>query len=373
MRKYFILCLFLYSFSATAENVMQNKNVELNKVSGEIKQLQQTISLNRQEQNHLEQSLKHTEITISNLSLQINHLNQSITQEQRQLNELKSSHHSIQLKMNQQHAILAKQICTAYQLKPLQPIKIILNQENPSTIQRHLTYYNHLTTARLRVITNIKYSLSMLKINMHEIIQHQDNLKKLLTQKQDQQHQQQLAQTERQQLLNRLHQSSQTKQQQLDTLMTNQKALQSVIKGFHTRIEKEVTGQSFIQLRGKLRWPVQGTLVANYGSALDVAGIKLSGVVIQAAQNTPIRAIYNGKVVFANWLRGFGLLVIINHNNSYMSLYSRNQVLYIKAGDQVRTGDIIATTGNSGGFDKAGLYFEIRQNGIPVNPNIWCS
>ncbi len=136
--------------------------------------------------------------------------------------------------------------------------------------------------------------------------------------------------------------------------------------------QDEVTAQKpFNQLRHQLTWPISGPIIASYGSMLDV-GERLSGVIIRATENTPVHAVYTGKVVFADWLRGFGLLVIINHGNGFMSLYARNHSLIAKVGDQVRQGESIATAGNTGGYTKSGLYFEIRENGVPVNPNAWC-
>ena len=128
MHKYLILFFAMCSFSVLAENSIKTKNVELTKVSSQIKQLQKTIKIDRQQQNNLEHSLKNTEISISTLSLQINHFNQAILQEQKQLNNLKNSHQLIQNKLNQQHAVLAKQLRTTYQLKPLNSIKIILTK-----------------------------------------------------------------------------------------------------------------------------------------------------------------------------------------------------------------------------------------------------
>ena len=146
-----------------------------------------------------------------------------------------------------------------------------------------------------------------------------------------------------------------------------------MVTHLRTQTKEPASNRSFNDLRGKLHWPVQGKIAARFGSLLDVGNRRLSGTLIKASPGTAVHAIYNGKVVFANWLRGFGLLVIVNHGNGFMSLYARNQALYAKMGDQVKSGDIIATTGNSGGFSRSGVYFEIRQNGAPKNPKIWCS
>lgn len=127
---------------------------------------------------------------------------------------------------------------------------------------------------------------------------------------------------------------------------------------------------TFKQLKGKLTWPLKG---AHNGIYSLNEPQKLNGVLISAAEGTPVHAIYGGKVIFANWLRGFGLLVIINHGDGYMSLYARNQALYAKVGDLVTQNDVIAKIGKSGGFEKSSLYFEIRRNGIAIDPRQWCA
>lgn len=349
-----------------------NKDIELTKVSSQIKQLQKTILLDKQRQEGLQQELEKIEVTIGALGEQVHSLNQLIEKEEHQLDQLKSKQNFAQARLNQQQIALNQQIRATYQLKEVHPLKIILNQSNPNAIQRYLTYYKYLTQSRVALIQSIQDSLLLLKTNMKEIVKHQANLKKLLTEKQLQQKHEQQAQNQRQELLTNYKESVQSKEQQLAILLSNQQALYDIISKLQTREETQLPVISFNQLQGKLHWPVPGQMIATYGSLLDVGEQHLNGVVIKANQDTPVKAIYAGKVIFANWLRGFGLLIIIHHNNNFMSLYGRNHTLLTHAGAEVHTGEIIATTGNSGGFDKPGLYFEIREHGTPVNPNIWC-
>ncbi len=130
----------------------------------------------------------------------------------------------------------------------------------------------------------------------------------------------------------------------------------------------------FKQLKGKLRWPTNGKLSARFGSPREVGGLKWQGVVIQAKAGTAVRAVSRGQVIYADWLRGYGLLLIIDHGGGYMSLYGHNQAIYKKMGDRVNTDEVIAEVGSSGnGSGKpSGLYFEIRYQGTPTNPNQWC-
>ena len=134
-----------------------------------------------------------------------------------------------------------------------------------------------------------------------------------------------------------------------------------------------VYGGPFASARGKLPWPGDGRLVARYGTPRGGdARTKWDGVLIGAAAGSQVRAVHGGRVVFADWLRGAGLLVILDHGNGYLSLYGHNQSLLKNAGDVVKAGDPIATVGSSGGQDASALYFAIRQNGRPSDPAQWC-
>jgi septal ring factor EnvC (AmiA/AmiB activator) len=130
--------------------------------------------------------------------------------------------------------------------------------------------------------------------------------------------------------------------------------------------------QPFAKLRGRLNWPSRGKLITRYGSARKVGKLKWQGVNISAPEGTEVRAISHGRVAFSDWLRGFGLLTIIDHGDGYMSLYGGNQSLFKEVGDWVEAGEAIASVGNSGGRQDSALYFEIRHNGKPSNPLKWC-
>jgi len=125
------------------------------------------------------------------------------------------------------------------------------------------------------------------------------------------------------------------------------------------------------QLKGKLPWPTQGEIVRNFGSRDTSSGSRWKGVLIRAKEGNEVHAIHYGHVVFADWLRGFGLLLIIDHGNGYMSLYGHNQSIYKQTGDWVASNEVVSSVGNSGGRDNTGLYFEIRRNGKPQNPKSW--
>ncbi|NNG14001.1 MAG: peptidoglycan DD-metalloendopeptidase family protein, partial [Gammaproteobacteria bacterium] len=130
--------------------------------------------------------------------------------------------------------------------------------------------------------------------------------------------------------------------------------------------------KAFKSQRGRLRLPVRGKITANYGSRRKAGGFRWQGVMIRAKQGADVKAVSHGRVAFADWLRGFGLMVIVDHGDGYMSLYGHNESLYVETGDWVEAGDVVSAVGSSGGQKRAGLYFEIRANGKPTNPLRWC-
>ena len=129
----------------------------------------------------------------------------------------------------------------------------------------------------------------------------------------------------------------------------------------------------FKQQKGKLPWPTSGPFLATFGEPRKQGGLTWNGVLISAKHGTPVRAISHGRVAFADWLQGFGFITIIDHGEGYMSLYGHNETLVKQAGDWVDAGEVIATSGDSGGQPMPGVYFEIRSRGKPVNPSRWCS
>lgn len=371
-RIWYVLLCATVCFSATVSaDPISNKSRELSQVNGEIQSLRQTIVYNQQRQSNLQQRLKNTEIALSKLSKQLAQLTQSLTEEQKILTSLQATQQTMSDKLKTQNEKLAQQLRAAYQLGETQHWKIILNQQDPSSMSRHVAYYRYLNQTRLKLISEVKQNLLLLSESIRSSDLHQQVLKKLVEEKQQQQSDQQRVLNLRQKLIAQIGAQTRTKEQQIDVLLANQRALQETI----TRLKEQniaINSRAFNKLQGRLAWPVRGSLLASFGSELDVGNQRLMGVTIKTSPGTPVRAIYSGKVIFADWLRGYGLLVIINHGHNYMSLYGRNEAIYAKVGHYVRTGDVIALTGNSGGYNKASLYFEIRENGSPVNPNIWC-
>lgn len=303
------------------------------------------------------------------------------------MKKLNTHRGGLQSDLHKQRAALARQIRAVYTIGQQEYVKILLNQQDPAAVTRTLTYYNYFHRARLARMQDIDENLIDLRATEKKIQQKTQKLEK--TRKEQHREKEQLEKTRQKRavVLAGLQQQILTKSERLSSMEENKRRLQNLLDSLAT-VPRQKPPESesispqpdsegaehtpFAKLRGQLRWPSRGRLTTRYGSARKTGKLKWQGVNISAPEGTEVSAISHGRVAFADWLRGFGLLIIIDHGDGYMSLYGGNQSLFREVGDWVETGDVIASVGNSGGHQNSALYFEIRHNGKPANPLKWC-
>lgn len=375
-----VYCCSLILFFATSAQAMfgSNENIndqtnELNQVSQQIQGLQNSISQDRNQQENLQQQLQQTETKIGSFGKNLVDTTNQLKQENMTLAQLQAQQSSYQIQYLTQQSDLANDIRAEYMLGQHNYVKLLLSQSDAADASRMLVYYKYINQDRLTIISAIKKTLLQLATNKAQIQMHYQKLKQL-------QAQQTLSKTAlenelqtRQQVLSQVNNSIQSKGQQLANLTANKQALENLIAKLKaTAVNFPQPTVPFAQMQGKLQWPTQGQITEHYGSSVDGTSMAATGIFITAPLQQPVRAVYPGRVVFADWLRGVGLLIIIDHGNGFMTLYGHNYSLYKKTGDIVRAGDEIATVGQSGGDDQTGLYFQIRENGQPLNPEQWC-
>ncbi|MGB5519316.1 MAG: peptidoglycan DD-metalloendopeptidase family protein, partial [Gammaproteobacteria bacterium] len=179
------------------------------------------------------------------------------------------------------------------------------------------------------------------------------------------------------QLLSRLEQKISNQEKNLTELEGSRSRIETLLKSLGELLADIPQSPSdlrpFRQQKGKMPWPASGPFLATYGEPRNKGGLKWNGVLISTKHGTPVRAVSHGRVAFADWLQGFGFIIIIDHGEGYMSLYGHNETLVKQAGDWVEAGEVIAASGDSGGQPFPGVYFEIRLRGKPINPRRWCS
>lgn len=359
--------------TAMANTNLKTTSKRLNLLTNKILIAQKNLQAFQEKGLRLKGNLEQTEKNIGQLVIHLSDTKKQLSSQKKLLDKIQTQQARNQAKLNLQQSLLDEQTRALYFLGRQPYLKIILNQQDPVKISRYLHYYAALNQARLNVISSIKQITTAL-IESEKKANQQTQQLKLIQQKQQTQHDA-LKQEEqlRKNLLQQTNQSIQTQSEQLTKLLNDKKQLENIISALQ---QQQILGYSpgaqFQEMKHKLLWPIDHTkVIQNYGAPIAYGRLKATGILLKANEGEPIHAIFPGKVIFANWLNGFGLLTIIQHGKNYMTLYARNQSLYVKKDDQVKTGQIIATAGNSGGFSSPALYFEIRYKGKPLNPLDW--
>ncbi len=290
----------------------------------------------------------------------------------RQLKRLRAQQRDILAQTRQHRQQLNRQARAAYLMGRQHPVKLLLQEEDPSRLGRMLVYYDYFNRHRLERLGALSGQLAKLQQIEQQLERENQRQQQLRQQYTRQQAELDKSRRQRLALIERLDRALEKSQQRLDKLRADHKRLAKLTQAIRQATPAAGAAQTrFAQLKGKLIWPVDGRIRHRYGSRRPTGSLRWQGLVIEAPSGTPVRAVADGEVVFAKWMRGFGFLIIVDHGGDYLSLYGHNQRLLKKIGDRVRQGDILATVGNSGGQKKPALYFEIRHRGKTINPGKW--
>jgi len=353
----------------------QLKEQELKQLRQEISVLKSTLKKQQREKTQLEKDIQQAEQTISENARQLFTTQQKIKSYNSRLSSLNAQLSKKNKELITQQQLLSGQLQASYAIGRQEYIKLLLNQQSPTTISRVMTYYDYFNQARSQKISEVN-------LLMKAITDDQQKINELSLELQDEQYQLKLEkqslqnkQNARNELISQLSQDITSKDKKLDNLLKDKKNLTrllSKLKKALDDIPALATEQPFSKQRGKLYWPSKGKIKKLFDHWRSVGKVKWQGHIIKTPEGTPVHAISNGRIAYSDWLRGYGLITIIDHGEGYMSLYGHNQTLLKEVGDWVENNEIIATVGSSGGLKSAGLYFEIRSKGKAANPSRWC-
>ena len=304
----------------------------------------------------------------------MNALHEQIALKQQKLAALRIESEALQAEIREQNRGLGGQIKAAYAMGHKEKLKLMLNQQDPALSSRMMVYYDYLNTARLNKLARIRHASKRISELEQEKQQENERLEQQLKLVQTEQATLADTRSQRKSLLARLDKEYSSSKLKLYQLQEGERRLQRLVQKLQQAESSQAfepgPAKPFVNSQGQLPWPVKGQIVKRFGSLRLES--RWDGVLISANEGTEIHAVSKGRVVFADWFRGYGLLAIIDHGNGFMTLYAFNQSLYKAVGDYVAPGDIIATVGKSGGRSRAGLYFGIRRKGKPVDPVRWC-
>ena len=353
----------------------EDKAAELESIRGQIREMETEISTARDESEKLREELRDNEIAAGSQALKVRDLEEQIALKHERLQELNGAIRQQEQVLANEREQLARQIRSAYIAGRSDYLKLLLNQEDPALTGRVLAYHDYVNRARTRTILSVTENIGIIRELRESVQVETDALEELKTRQLAQMGKLRDHRQSREAILSRLRESITARGLQLRTLQDNEHRLSLLMDSLARREDGVLFLQDtppFESLKGKLEWPVEGKLLNSFGGTRRGAALKWQGVNIRTSAGNEVRAVHTGKVIFADWFRNLGLLMILDHGGEYMSLYGHNQNLLKKPGDWVLAGETIALAGDSGGQDAPGVYFEIRHRGKPLNPALWC-
>lgn len=354
----------------TGTEDVERRSAELNAIKERIQGVSAELEAVQGQQKDIEAELRAAEWRVGELAREIHRLDGEIAAQQQRLDGLQQQRKPLILEVQHQRSALADQLRAAYMIGRQERLKLVLNQEDPDIVSRIMLYYDYLNRARARRITEVEEAIAALREVETRILSETEHLHAMQIQTKAEQQRLEHSQAERDLLRQQLAQQIRERGQELVELETNAKRLQSILTEIEQRRDEAQTAESaeqrFSRMRGALVWPVTGRLASGSTEALYA-----DGVLIEVPRNAQVKAIHYGRVVFSDWLRGFGLLLIVDHGDGYMSLYGNNEGLFKDVGDWVQPGEVIAAAGVGQG-NRQGIYFAIRHQGKPINPRLWC-
>ncbi len=353
----------------------QQRAQKLKALKQQIEKVKRRLTANRSRYDSASLKLKKIEIEVSKTNNGIRKIKKNLKKTQKKLKHLTQQQSQLLKKKSQQQKILAKQIRSAYGNGKEEYLKLLLNQIDPEELGRMLSYFSYLNQARTHEITELSKTMQRLLELKDQIGIEYQQLMKLKSEKKQQMGKLLGQQKQRKTIVKLWRSKVNLTDKQLSSLLMDEKELQSVIEVLRKAIEvffPKETLKGLARLKGRLRWPVIGRILNKYGSPRYQGAMSWHGVMLKAKEGRPVHSISTGRVVFSDWLRGYGLLTMIDHGDGYLSLYGHNQSLLKQVGDWVEPGEIIAYVGNTGGRASSSLYFEIRHHKRTVNPALWC-
>lgn len=373
-----ILALFAFTFCMALPHAtaMQNDAREQHaEAERQLRELQQNIQQQRRLFDRNQQRLSQGERALRDLEREMASSTQALQRTEQELaglrariSELEAEQHTLQDSLQEQAQRLADQIDAAYRAGDYSFLQLLLNQENPARFERMLEYFRHLNEARLAQLEQLHATEAELKEVQAQLEQQHSQLAQRRTEQAAQRNQVEQQRQRQEQRVAELQQAQASASASLHAMQQNEQEVTALIASL-----ADVLRSSDIQLaglgnlRGSLPWPIQGRIRHKFGEQRS-SQVNWRGLVIDAAAEQPVHSIADGRVLFADWLRGFGLVMVLDHGDGYMSLYGYNQALMFDVGQAVRKGQVISLAGQSGGQREPGLYFEIRHRGDPVNP-----
>ena len=394
------------SFAAKKIDVAKE---DLSDLHEKIEELKKELEGNQVAHKDASDELKNSETAISSANKKLYDINQKQKQNKNMLNTLKKQSLSINENLSQQQQQLSKLLRQQYMHGGQSYSQLILQNKNPSEIARDVKYFSYIAKEHAKVIDGMQTNLVKVKKLNNQTAATLQEVADLKAKQEAEKSELEQQKQEKSKVVKTLSKQISAQRNEIDKLKRDEKSLSNLVerlakiipktklkltkkiakKKQQNTVDDEVetpsqtitkneetptdaySGSNFVALKGKLRLPVRGDVTNRFGAARADTGVSWKGLFIQAAEGNDVKTVADGRVVFADWMRGFGNLIIVDHGSGYMSLYGNNQAVLKGVGDEVNAGDAIASVGNSGGNESNGLYYELRKNSAPFDPMSW--
>ena len=360
-----------YSSTAMAQQDEQTAREQLDAIGQEIDAMAKRLSATDQARNSAQQELREVETELAQTHQRLDQLQAERRQLADETTQLRQHRERLEGERDAQYAALGQQLAALYRLGPTPQLKLLLNQSDPAELDRMQAYLNRLTQARQQRLTDIARLDTALADTELALAERQTRLDTLADELETQSALLAERTEERRGVVTTLDDRYGSEADRLADLNQSREQAEQQLRAIQAELARlaEPTPTTHItRTQGDLPWPVQGSITASFQRR---NGVHYNGIVIQASEGTAVTAVHSGRVVFADWMRGFGNLLIIDHGDQIMTLYAHLQQFSARPGQQVSRGDAIGRVGNSGGQSRPALYFEVRRGGEPINPQRW--
>jgi septal ring factor EnvC (AmiA/AmiB activator) len=382
----FFRFLFVAACLISGRTSHATQQEELENLRQRISALQQDFDKTNESKSEAIEALRESERTISSSNRKLNELALQQKTANHALEQLQQQSAQLDKEMQNEQLLLSKLLYQQYLGGKQEYLKLLLNNHDPNQVARELQYYDYIARTRAEWIKSLRGKLLKVKYISDQTKQKSKEIAALQNEEHSQRQHLDNEKRARQQTLAKF--SIQLKQQrrEIGRLQHDENRLSQLVEklakmlshpastnlAHHEKLpDNTFDGKPFALLKGKLVLPVKGNITNKFGAPRPDSHVLWKGLFVRAEASQPVKSVAAGRVVFADWLRGFGNLLIIDHGNGYMSLYGNNETLLKQVGDALHGGDTIASVGNSGGNEESGLYFELRHEGNPLDPVKW--
>jgi septal ring factor EnvC (AmiA/AmiB activator) len=350
------------------------KEAELKRVNARIEKVRKDVNADIEKRDKLSTQLRDAELAVQKARRALDDVRAQRLAVEAKLRELQKEEAGLEEDLAAERAALAGELRAAYVNGREEQLKLLLNQEDPATFGRMLRYYGYFGRARAETIAGIRDKLEHLALVRGKIATEHDRLAALEEDQERQVAALRSAQEGRTRTVAAIDREIKSQSSQLKRLQSQAQSLEKLIANLRKALENVPVAKQapFEPLRGKLPWPVQqGHVLARFGQPRAGGSMRWQGMLIGTDRGARVRAPFAGQVVYADWLPGMGLMVVLNHGGGYLSLYGHNEEVFRKVGDTVSAGEVIGAVGDTGGREEPALYFEVRRGRTPVDPEIW--